>query len=65
MVQNQTAFLIVKKIEPTMMKSSTKKLVTFARSAKFFWGQNLKIAEFERQKDDIVFPLTPPPPPVV
>ena len=43
MIQNKTAFLIVKEVK-----------VIFAHSTKFFGGQNSKIAEFERQKDNIV-----------
>ena len=50
MIQNVTAFLIVKKIKPTTMKSSAKKYLLLREAQNFFCGKIRKL------QDDIVFP---------
>jgi hypothetical protein len=53
MIQNMTAFVIVKKIKPTTMKSSAKKYLflreaqNFRKAQKFFCG---KIRKFQNLK---------------
>ena len=57
MIQNVTAFLTVKKIKPTTMKSSSKQFILLCQ------GQNFFAAKFENSKRRHNFSLDPHPPP--